>query len=1733
MSTELFQNILPYELNFKVARKILPSKGNLVYEYNPFRNYRLTEKTFLYQGKYYNLEQLNSKHGIVELDNKWQEPTKGNQGEIIYDENGNIVYHEITGEVPEMIGEEGSVVDFITDELSFDLQHPVSMIPQYSYDDSVNLIINDGKNQPKLINSRFSAVGRNQYQIVDRKGNYDTNLYDRGEQFNSNTSLYKQIDQIPKLQFVGCFNGGVLPIGNYHFYFRYSDEDGNLSDFVAESGLVSVFIGNTPDSVRTGFRDENSQKLVRFILTNVDKSYQNVRVYYTKSTSDIDQNPTVSAFEIDQDFSVNSSGLCAITITGFENVNQITTTEINPMYQIYESVNAQASCQNMLFLANVNRVGIDYEDLKDASLYFLPQCELKDYDSGTDINYENNNLSKDNYTNSSYIYNYTGYWDQELYRLGVVYIMSDSSLSPVFNIRGSNNISSDTQYYQPDDIDYNKFENRNRIEIQDGFIVNRVSQFENAKGVIQLKSPDKPNQILSVNIKINKKVIQYLQQKYKIKGLFFVRQKRIPLTLCQALTIGINTESHTPVLPIKPDGSLVEESFNRSGYDKYKYHICINKETGEVVAGNTRIPIPLTALQKFGKAMSIIGGVALMAAGSFWVGASVIAVGTIIDNETGYAADVYGDDDDWEVYSGQVKPEDIEELYISERFFSDSREITHNFYDRLYFLKNNYVKVNAAICPEYDINRTHFNSIFNGDKVVIQESNIQPTYEYLSWDVNNERHFYNTPDSLISIADNKSYTTKILGVEDNTKLAAIDKLLFSARAGEAEEAFRYECLDEDLKINQVYNLVRGSFGPYVAFKTELRPNRIINIKIPGFDQNQMEDYFKIRFEDKTSFYAISDRIDLSKTQDWFDTSNDDYTLRKSLYRGDCYICQFTHRVNRNFQDPSSPINDKIVDPKCWRLNYNYQDSVLDLDGFEKINLGDVNAVQLGMWVTSTYRSSRNLNIRNIDDSIPNEMALTGNPRSYFPYTAMSAKGVFKVPEALCYNSGFEKSVSERLNFEVLDVPFIKNNFSTRIAYSDIQIKDQYKNGYRTFTGTHYRDYSIDYGSITKILEYNGELLCVFEHGVAIIPVNERAVAAEGQGGLAYINTSNVLPQNPKMLSNSYGSQWADSIIKSDIGYVYGVDTVAKKIWAVSPQGTFEVLSNFAVSEFLNNNISLTERELTPIIGIRNVKTHYNAFKKDIMFTFYDNTYGFEETVWNLCYNEFLQKFITFYSWVPSFSENIYNTYFSFDRNTSKWIAKLGQSKTGSDFAQGITLNNTIVTKNSDYIGDLSVSEDLLPKGSGINYNIKYSLEEDSLKNYEYFTIPSGTNELHFNNPNDYEKLLTKLYQLNEDGSIYYDETGRRKYLDNPVNDDKIVILLNIKADITIQIEDGHQDIKELEEYVSSYNDNYSNYNAGYLSCVVAVVLEDNKKLLTTDFWKHGQSGIFDIKDEIKPTHWYGKQHPFEFEFIVANDANSHKIFDNLEILSNNAEPESFHYEIVGDCYDFAKDKKNMYIRQEATKEFYQNLGSDITYDHKYSNLIAEQRALDNGFEKSTIFPLYYSRQDCINYIEDKYHNLEIPTKDFSNLAGAEIVYYKKLDEYRIWNHSKAVDITKYGRLRGNMQYKEDRWNVQINSLNMVQKNEAKWGTEDLLGRTNCKNIIPIEIKQSPVPEDIWNETTHINQAITKGRALVKWDNCQRKESKIKDKWIKIRIRYKGDKLAIITAIRTLYSISFS
>lgn len=1557
--------------------------GNIVYEYNPLRNYRLSSDTVI---------------------------------------NGELV-------------EAGSIVDLDTDGFNFSLNNPLEIDAQSSYDGSVNLIFNDNRNIPRLVNSRFSVLQNNTYEVVDRIGNNDTNLYD-SEQFDLDTSLYKRVNTIPTITFNSVLPSGNLKVGNYVIYIKYADADGNETDFVGESGIISCFIGGDRDpfSIDGGFRDQLASKSISLTVSDIDSSYDYIKVYYTRSTSDVDSNRVVTAHEIDRKFPVRNNS-CNVIITGSEETKDIPVSDINIQYSIIDKAKSQTVCQNMLFLGNSCKPDMMYKDLSDISLRLLPY--LIESDSERFIgktSYDYSDLSDQSYSHEYYntlnIYNKVGYWNEEIYRFGVVYIMKDGSLSPVYNIRGKNGIPKfeelQSAYLQSDLWKYENNEKvRNYIPIDEStFDVSGTSYLENAKGVLRINTDSDSRKVYGIGIAIPTEVSEYLNT--LVQGLFIVRQKRIPTILAQAYVMPRDLEAEVPLIN----------------------------------------------------------------------------------------------------YGGS---------YIAERFLDNDRKLNESYLPRLYTISD-MARVNrsakVAICPEYDVRQSYFNHLFTGTEYVVRKADIQPSMTTLSRDIYNDRHYY--VDNYYGRKEEQFSRAKIIGVGDNVPIAAVEDYNFRGRAGEAEEGFRFRYIESKNKEKEATNLIRGAYSPYLGIiGDQVTIGSIINIYIPGYSEAQMSTYFNTRYEDNSPYYSVSSRLSLANIDSLLSlqkAGGDLYTYTVPCYRGDCYICNFTHRLNRNFQDPSAPTNDEVVDENTWKDNYDTENT----ENNAKINRGDVNAIQLGSWITFKVCSSYNLSIRSLDPSYPTEEGLTGLKRGFYPLQELSPAGATKIPESSVINGGYSSTTSEKQAFTLPDVPYIKNRFDTRIMYSDISVGDAFKNGFRVFQMTHYRDYPRTYGGIMKMIELFGNILCIFEHGIALIPVNERAVAGEGSGGNVFINTSNVLPENPKMLSDTYGTQWPESVVQTPY-FVYGVDTVGKKIWRTNGD-QFEIISDFKIQEFLNENITLSEREMTPIIGVRNVKGHYNAFKQDVMFTFYDDLYGFEEKVWNICYNEVMQKFITFYSWVPSYSANIDNIHFSFNRDTSKWISKLASSGSLSISADGIVLSNVVIddweTKDDMKLTKLGLVNRSLPntQNTGLEIELTYEIVKDNFGMYKHF------------------KIITEGEKQNKVSYLALKEDFEWTV---PV----VQLNLQCTIDYLYSSESAPQD---LDDYVAGWKD-YVTYNAGLYQSSIAITKQEvldngvNEGLnLTTDFWKHGQSGIIDIKDKIKPCYWYGKQHPFEYEFVVVDNPATHKIFENLQIVSNKAVPDSFHYEVVGESYEFHEDKKNMYIRQEATKDFYQYNGSDILYNRNFLDLRGKQRDILRNWKptgqkvKSTMFPLYYARVDTFNEIEDYYKGKTAPNKDYVNLSGSEIVYNEKLDEFRVWTHAKAADIKdpRIGRLRGNMNYQGDVWNIQINPIIFVQRNEPAWNTAKLTKETIDK--VPISVGNSPIPNDlkgfdITSETPvedYMPQdLIDLGYGPEDIDTSDwwsgRKEARLRDKYIKIRVRYTGEELAIITALKTLYTISYA
>jgi hypothetical protein len=72
MAKITWTNLLSSNVNFEVQTKVLPTKGHLVYEYNPLRNYRLDRTMFEYKGEYYTELQLSESFNIIRDGNEWK-----------------------------------------------------------------------------------------------------------------------------------------------------------------------------------------------------------------------------------------------------------------------------------------------------------------------------------------------------------------------------------------------------------------------------------------------------------------------------------------------------------------------------------------------------------------------------------------------------------------------------------------------------------------------------------------------------------------------------------------------------------------------------------------------------------------------------------------------------------------------------------------------------------------------------------------------------------------------------------------------------------------------------------------------------------------------------------------------------------------------------------------------------------------------------------------------------------------------------------------------------------------------------------------------------------------------------------------------------------------------------------------------------------------------------------------------------------------------------------------------------------------------------------------------------------------------------------------------------------------------------------------------------------------------------------------------------------------------------
>lgn len=1427
-----------------------------------------------------------------------------NAGEYEYEESQNLLFQYAPLHV---LTNRAALTNI---NLGYDNTTPVTVDIQDSYDGSVNIILVANEEKPRIINSGFSVLPNNQYKFVNRNQNAFTNIYD-SDKIKLDTELIRTSNILTKIDLLGVQAGGQWKGGNYTFYIKFGDGDFNQTDVVAESGIVSIFNGNDgiPSTISGTLLDERTDKMINLRIEGLNPIYSKIYIYFTREYSDSQGFRMTESGMLVDPIEMEDGYLQSIWLTGFEQQRAIDIEELNVDYHTIDWARAETQHSNMLFLGNVGQ--------KET---FALYDRLRTKSNGVTAKYSLDNLEPvgfnyvtggKEYYSVNNIYNKVGYYPGEIYRFGIVYILNDGSKTPVFDVPGWN--------------------------FQEPIIRNGITTYpEIGKGVCLMP---KEEVITSTSIRpIYLTFTIPTINEPDVIGWFIVRQKRIPNTICEGLSIATDTISNTPMMW---DGeNWISQSFlaadreNSADTVQLEYN-SVQKDieidtTQQQTFSEWRESKGYSYLEEYWKDLNEQGDQYSVPGTFVWdenwtshvaiVNAVTAIVNTLdLDRDfTVYTFKTENGNDTEEQESWESQLQDLHQGTVALRWYqkyelvsviddvptdgptteylvgivpylTDAKDKHGNIvevstgninyynawkrtYDRMYnngdldrkFIKNTLSfskESNSLLSLDPCVNTTVSNKLDGSKYEVSLEREVIVNSKD---EAGHYQSVFSTP-----IKDGKTpteFNTKCVFIPSNTGVKVVDDYEFSNIAGNSNQVKQYKAfttpsfegidirlsMNDDVLLLQAFdalklnldhikeyldntedpekkrefyaslyslvygtnkniNLLRGLFTPYIGLTNNSDiPFGVYSIKHKNsFNTND----FLVRQQDMSEYYCVSQYTD-------------SHTI--NVYRGDCFTNTVTMRMIRNFIDNTAPISDFILDPDGW---YNF---VVSRDreatdekarvSYEDVNLADVNTADLGYWVTFKCLSSYNLGLRSVDRFHTDEIALLGSPRSFYPLNGASTATGNKMEESFLLNDGLSASVGrKRYNILPEKTPYTRSEFANRIMFSNVNMTDAYTNGYRTFQGVSYKDYDKQYGAITKLLPLGQNLFIVMEHGLGLVPVNPKALMQTTTGEAIHIYGYGVLPNEMTIISQDYGSKYEHSVIRTPIG-IYGIDVDAKKIWVFSDKQGFRTFSDMHIETYLKDNLEPLNIEM----GKTDIRTHYNAKKGDLMFTWNKiNKLTNQIELYSICYNERFDKWITRYDWKPIVSENINDEFYSLNKK---------------------------------------------------------------------YNEPSG-------------------------------------------------------------------------------------------NCYI---------------WDHA----FDVSyKDTQVSTWYDDNNSFEFEFIVSDPIGISKMFDNLQIISNNVQPDELQITVVGDDYMFKRDE----IKFE-----------EDDYEYPRKEYLTHKSSTTSNIH------------DCTN--EKEYNSL-----------NDEVVYKWdwRLHQKAICKFQQLKDIYKYGRRMGNIQYKNGMWFIQIEPLRMQTDTEQQ------------------------------------------------------------------------------------------
>jgi hypothetical protein len=210
------------------------------------------------------------------------------------------------------------------------------------------------------------------------------------------------------------------------------------------------------------------------------------------------------------------------------------------------------------------------------------------------------------------------------------------------------------------------------------------------------------------------------------------------------------------------------------------------------------------------------------------------------------------------------------------------------------------------------------------------------------------------------------------------------------------------------------------------------------------------------------------------------------------------------------------------------------------------------------------------------------------------------------------------------------------NLPTDIRYSDTYVPNTNINGLNRFYGEAFETYDRVNGSIQRLAVRDNYLVTFQELKTGYIPINQSIIEDQGSGASANVAISNKLLNKIRYFAGDYGIGLNPESFARFAGTMYFADPNRGAVLKLT--AGLQQISSIGMDSYFTKTLS----EVRSIANVKLIGS-YDPINDEYILTINRNN-GLSDTI---AYNEMINRWTSFYSFIPEHGNYIFNKYITF------------------------------------------------------------------------------------------------------------------------------------------------------------------------------------------------------------------------------------------------------------------------------------------------------------------------------------------------------------------------------------------------------------------------------------------------------------------------------------------------------